>query len=317
MSPLRTGRLTLAAIGLTLLAACGTATEPVFGAGCQQGTLQPGDTVIGAFTPASCQMGFNLWSYTPTPYVAYAVRLTRGHAYMLRLDSIPDPADPASHAVDALLSLWGKNAEGTSIPLAMSDDEAGDHNSVLWFVAPATGTYEVVASSYWHTDLGGYRLTLQECPVLGVLDTAGTYGFTLGPSPCIRPKAFGPADTAAYSFVSFVAAPDEAVGTSVIAAEFPPAWELFGPGFDTYGNVYQDSRYSRTKGLGNTAGFTFGPVGGLVTLAIGATTVDSTGGAFFITLTRTPAPAPPAGAAPWSVDQVPLLPRKAPLPKPR
>ncbi|HEU4569910.1 MAG TPA: hypothetical protein VFS07_05005 [Gemmatimonadales bacterium] len=301
-----------AALALALASACDTVTEPVFGAGCQQGTLHPGDTVIAAFTTASCQMELNIWSYSRTPYAGYAVHLTRGHAYMFRLDPIPDPADPSSRWVDALLALWGKNAEGNSVPLAMSDDDAGDRNSVLWFVAPVSGTFELVASSCWYDELGGYRLTMHECPVLGALDTAGTYTFTLAASPCIRPKAYTTQDTAAYSFLTFPAAPGEAVNVSVDAAAFPPVWELSAPGFDTYAYVYDASRYSKTKGIGNTAGFTMGAVGGLVTLAVGATTVDSTSGTFSLTLTRTPSPAPPAGAAQWSVDQAPLMARKAP-----
>ena len=312
MSILRHPRTLLASVGVALLLACGsdTITSPIFGAGCQAGTLRPGDTITVRFTTTSCFMEFDFWSYGHAPYVGYSVHLTQGHAYMIRFDSIPNPI---GSDMDARLTLWTQNADGSSIPLAASDDDAGALNSALWFVAPATGTYQLVASGYWYGALGDYRLTMNECPVLGVLDTAGTYNFTLGASSCVRPKAANStADTSAYSFLSFMAAPGEAVSAKVSSAAFPPVWEMFGPGFDTYANIYNDTYWGKTKGTGNTTAFTLGATGGLITLAVGATTVDSTSGAFSVQLVRTPAPAPPAGAGPWSVQRLPLMARKAP-----
>lgn len=300
----RIARATMAATALFLLASCGedTIVSPVFGSECQAGSLAPGDTVLGQFTPSSCFMDFDFWSYEHAPFVGYSVHLTQGHAYMIRLDSLPDTT---YNFFDSRLTLWTKNADGSSIPLALSDDDAGFHNSVLWFVAPVSGTFELVAASYWYGGLGNYRLTMNECPVLGALDTAGTYNFTLGPSPCVSPNAGdNNVDTAAYSFLTLQADAGEGIDASVTTSAFPPVWAAFGPGFDVFSNVYQDSRADYNKGSGNDVSFTMGNVGGQVTLAVGATTVDSTAGAFSITLGRTPPAAPPAPGSKWSLAKV-------------
>lgn len=313
---LRHPRTLLAAAAIALLVACGsdTTTSPTFGSTCHKGTLQPGDTVLGRLTPSSCQMEFDFWSYEHAPFEAYGVHLTQGHAYMIRLDSLPDTT---YNGFDSRLTLWTTNSDGSSIPLAVSDDDAGFHNSVIWFVAPVTGDFELVASSYWYAGFGNFRLTMNECPVLGVLDTAGTYNFTLGPSPCVSPNAGdNTVDTAAYSFLSLQADAGEGIDASVTTSAFPPVWAAFGPGFDVFSNIYQDSRADYNKGSGNDVSFTMGNVGGQVTLAVGATTVDSTAGAFSITLGRTPPAAPPAPGSAWSVAKVAQMTmRPKPAPK--
>ena len=315
---MRTLRTTLSALALVLplvLLACGddTTTSPIFGAGCSKGTLSPGDTVLGRFTETSCQMEFDFWSYEHAPYEAYDVHLTKGHAYMIRLDSLPDAT--YDH-FDSRLTLWGKNADGSSIPLAASDDEAGFHNSVLWFVAPVGGTFKLVASSYWYGGLGNFRLIMHECPVLGTLDTAGVYNFALTASPCVVPRAGATgADTSAYSFVSLQAEAGEGVSTTVTTSAFPAISELFGPGFDIFANIYSDSRSDIAKGSGVANAFTLANTGGQLTLAVGATTVDSTAGAFTITLGRTPPAAPPASAGTWSLQRLSSMTMKPHDPK--
>lgn len=303
------------AVPLMILGACGSdnITSPIFGAGCNKGTLSPGDTILGSFTPTSCQMEFDFWSNEHAPYVAYDVHLTKGHAYLIKLDSLPDAT---YNDFDARLTLWTTNANGSSIPLAVSDDDAGFHNSEIWFVAPVSGTFKLVASSYWYGGLGAFRLAMNECPVLGVLDTVGTYNFTLATSPCIASRAGGNnADTSRYSFLSLNATAGEGVTTTVTTAAFPPVFEMFGPGFDVFSNIYAGSRSAATKGSGNSNSFTMGATGGQVTIAIGGTTVDSTTGAFTITLGRVPAPVAPPGAGPWSIARLPLMARKPAPPK--
>lgn len=289
------------ALPLAFVVACAddTVSDPVFGSGCTAGTLSPGDTVLGQFTPSSCWMEFDWWSTEAAPYVAYDVKLTEGHAYMIRLDSLPDPD---YNDFDAVLALYAQNADGSTIPLAASDDDAGFHNSVIWFVAPVSGTFKLRASSYWYGGTGNYRLIMHECPVLATLDTAGTYNLTLGASPCVVPMAGGNgADTSAYSFVRLDAAAGEGISATLTTAVFPPVWAMFGPGFDIYANIYGDSQADASKGSGSVNAFTMGEVGGQVTIAVGATTVDSVGGAFSLALVRTPATAPPAFARAWSI----------------
>ena len=302
---MRTLTLSLRALALALplvfVISCGedTVTDPVFGAGCTKGTLASGDTVLGQLTPSSCQMEMDWWSWEAAPYAAYDVKVTEGHAYMVRLDSLPDP-DYANF--DATLSLYTQNADGSTIPLAFSDDEAGNHNSVLWFVAPVSGTFKLRAASYWYGGMGKYRLIMHECPVLATLDTAGTYNLTLATSPCVVPHAGGStADTSRYSFVKFAVGALDSVSATITTATFPPVWEMFGPGFDNYENIYNESRHDAAKGSGSALGFTMGEVGGQISMAIGGTTVDSTTGAFSIQLTHLFAAAPPAMARPWSL----------------
>jgi hypothetical protein len=312
MPILRYPRTLLAGAAIGLLVACGsdTVTSPTFGSTCHAGTLRPGDTITVEFTESSCFMEFDFWSYRHAPFISYTVDLTQGHAYMIRLDSIPNAIDTTGD-MDARLTLWGVNADGASIPLAASDDDAGHLNSVIWFVAPVTGNFQLVASGYEHDALGAYRLTMNECPILGVLDTAGTYNFTLATSPCILPRAGGsPIDTSRYSMLSLNADPGDSISIQVTTGAFPPVWDIFGPGFDTYSKIYNDTRWTDARGTNATTGFALAQTGGLISIGIGGTTKDSTTGAFTLVLGRTPAPVAPPGAGPWSIARLPLMTRK-------
>jgi hypothetical protein len=148
MSILRYPRTLFTGAAVALVVACGsdTITSPDLGSTCRAGTLSPGDTAIVTFTKSSCFMESDFWSFGHAPYTSYAVHLTQGHAYMVRFDSIPNTIDTTTD-MDARLTLWTVNADGAAIPLAASDDDAGTLNSVLWFVAPMSGTFELVASS--------------------------------------------------------------------------------------------------------------------------------------------------------------------------
>lgn len=303
-APHRALRLALALVLPTLVAtSCGNdSLAPGFGAGCSAGVLQAGDTLTGAFTTSSCFLDQDFYSGDRVPYQGYTVHLTKGKGYLVYLRAVPDTANGNEDNVDARLTLWTRSASGNPIPLALSDDEADGRNSEIWFVSPVDGTFSLVASSYDFDELGGYQLSMNECPVLGGLDTAGTYQFSLPASACRLHEAGGhSSDTSAVAFVTLNAQPGENVKTTVTTANFPPVWSQGGPGFDTWSNIYQESNYATARGSGSTASFTMGEVGGPLTVAVGATTVDSVGGAFSITLQRTPPAAPPVGARPWSV----------------
>lgn len=303
-----THRAFRAALGLALpmlfAASCANdSLSPAFGARCSNGTLQPGDTLTGAFTASSCFLDNDFYSSDRVPYQSYAVQLRKGKAYAFYLHAVPDSAHGNEDNVDSRLTLWTRNSAGSPIPLAVSDDEGDGTNSEIWFVSPVDGTFSIVASSYDFDELGGYELSLNECPVLGGLDTAGTYLFTLPASSCQLHSAAGRAsDTSAIAFVTLNAQPGENIKTTVTTTNFPPVWQQGGPGFDMWANIYSESNYTTARGSGTTASFTLGEVGGQVAVAVGATTVDSAGGDFSITLARTPAaPAPPVGARPWSI----------------
>ncbi|HTK56587.1 MAG TPA: hypothetical protein VL295_07175 [Gemmatimonadales bacterium] len=271
--------------------ACGSDSivNPTMGSGCNVGALHPGDTVVSAFNDSSCAFVNYFWSDNRVPYESYTVSLTKGKAYMFTESNIPDPAQGGRDDVDAQLTLWGKNANGINVPLAASDDEArGDSglNSVIFFVAPTSGTFQLVATSYYWPGFGGYELTMNECPVLAVLDTAGTYALNLQPSNCRRVNAANiAADTSLYSFVSFQVDSFETVHSIVTSAAFTPDWEMFGPGMDFDENIYDYSHAARSGVSGGDISITMDEVGGQVTIGVGGNAAQTTG-AFTLQLTR-------------------------------
>lgn len=296
----------VAAVALVaLVAGCGsdTVVSPIFGAKCNVGTIAAGQTVTGVLDSTSCTIPYDFWSGDKVPYESHTVSLTKGKAYLFYEAQIPDPTT-AQNDVDAVLSLWGINASGQTVPLAVSDDDAkgiDGHDSQIWFIAPASGTYQLITASYWDAGYGGYRLEAHECPMLGTLDTAGTYDFTLPVSTChrIAPNNTS-SDTAGVVMLAVPMLAGEAVTATVTSTAFTPTMEAFGPGFDTYANIYDITDWDSNTGTGNAVTLTMGAVGGVATLEIGSTTLDSLG-AFHVTLARTPPPAPPFGARPWSI----------------
>lgn len=277
--------------GVALALACGSDTivDPILGSGCNVGSLHAGDTVVSSFGDASCAFANYYWSDNRVPYESYTVSLTKGKAYMFTESNVPDPDQGGVDNVDAQLTLWGKNKDGINVPLAASDDEArGDSglNSVIFFVAPQSGTFQLVATSYYWPGFGGYELTMNECPVLAVLDTAGTYALNLQPSPCRRVNAAAnAADTSLYNFVSFHADSFETIHSIVTSAAFTPDWEMFGPGMDFDENLYEFSHANRATTSGANISITLDEVGGLVTIGVGGNNQQTTG-AFTIQLTR-------------------------------
>jgi hypothetical protein len=296
---------------VALVAACGSdsVTSPTFGSECNVGSIAPGQTKTGVFNASSCTMSYDFWSGDRVPYESRTVSLTKGKAYLFYEAQVPDPAQDSLNDVDAVLSLWGKNASGASVPLAVSDDDArgiDGHDSQIWFVAPESGTYQLVTASYWDAGWGGYRLEAHECPMLAKLDTAGTYNLTLPTSPCHRIAPNGTnSDTAGVAMITIPAVAGEGVSVVVTSTAFTPTFEMFGPGFDTYANIYGNTAWDSNAGTGSGVSFTMGEVDGTISLEIGSTTLDSLG-AFHVALVRTPPAAPPVGSAPWSVARLSL-----------
>jgi hypothetical protein len=295
---MRASRLPLA-LALLVAGACGgDGLATMFGQGCNAGLLRPGEAVYGSFTPESCVDPYHFYSENAVPYEAYTVQLVAGRAYMFHMAQISDPVTGLD-AVDPMLALWGRNSDGATIPLAFADDNAGgtdSHDSEIFFVAPSSGIYQLVAYSYDDDDLGGYRVTANECPVLAALDTAGTYNFALRSSRCYRHDAGGASDPVPYVFFSLRAEPDEDIALTVTTTAFTPTGELFGPGFDTNANLYSETASTTLYGSGNPATLYMYDVGGRVTIGLGGTQ-RQTSGAFTLILGRTPAPTPPPRVA--------------------
>lgn len=306
----------LTALGLAALAfttACGgdTILEPTFGAGCLKGSIAPGESVEGSLSPASCRMTYQFYTQDVTPYESWAVHLDAGKAYMFYEQQIPD--QDGVNDVDATLTLWGKDAEGHSIPLAVSDDDGGGvdgHDSEFWFVAPKSGDFVLVAGAYDYQDFGGYRLSMRSCPVLGVLDTAGTYEFPSPSSTCVRHNNSTAGVPMTYSFLSVKADSFETIDVSIAHSASTAYYELFGPDFDTYANIYSESSSNDSYG-NNSASVTMSEIAGRVTVGVGTSDFDA-GGTYTVTFSRAFF-APPA-PAPWFDGRLtlkPLRPKKS------
>jgi hypothetical protein len=291
---------TLGVALLALTASCSdTILEPGFGEGCLRGSLSAGQTVTGAFSPASCRMTYHFYSGYNSPYESWSVHLDAGKAYMFYMEQAPDPEQEDSNNVDPVLVLYGTDGQGRSVPLAASDDEGGGidgHNSEFWFIAPRSGDFTVVAASYDWEEFGGYRLSMQSCPVLGTMDTAGTYTFHGRSSSCIRHDHSDYEDTPlAYTFVRVNVDSFETVDVEFHHNASMPIYEMGGPGLDTYDNIYEESENDYGYGDGSTGSITTDEIGGIVTVAM-ATEYFNAAGDWDLTLSRTIVTAPAWGA---------------------
>jgi len=292
----------LALAALVLTTACGedTTLEPTFGEACNRGSLSSGETVEGSLSPASCRGTYHLWSGNTYPYESWTVHLDAGKAYMFHMQQIPDPAQDGENSVDALLTLWGKDDQGRSVPLAVSDDDAAGVDGVdseFWFIAPESGDFQLVAAAYEWDYFGGYRLSMTSCPVLGILDTAGTYHYKVPSSPCVRHDHESYGDhPMTYAFIGVNAESFEYINFETYSDVSTPYYEIGGPGFDTYANIWEETESDYGYGVSGSISMTTDEVGGMVTFAVGLENFNA-GGEYIITFGREPAAAPIP--APW------------------
>jgi|GEM_PF-6654897 len=299
MTMLTTRLSAIALASLVLVSACGedTILEPTFGEGCILGSLTPGQTVTGSLNAASCRQTYHWYTDDVMPYESWNVHLEKGKAYMFYLQQAPDPAQDGLNDVDPVLTMYGKDPQGRSIPLAVSDDEANGingHNSEFWFVAPRSGDFVIQAGSFDWESFGGYRLTMQSCPVLGTLDTTGTYTFAAPSSPCLRHSydpSYGTELLLAYSFIRVPADSFETVYAHLEHESADIMMEMGGPDFDTYANIYAESDYDDNDCC--SVSVTMDEIPGMVTIAVG-TRPFNVPGDYTVEFERTPATAPPA-----------------------
>lgn len=274
-------RTVLGAAGLLLLAACGkdSIVQPPFGRGCEVGELRPGQTVTGVLDAASCQVPHNWYSFEQTPYEGYRVELEKGKGYWFHMQQAPDAQ--GRNGVDALLSLFGRDANGASIPLAVSDDEAegaNGHDSEFYFIAPQSGTFQLVAAGYNGSSVGGYRLTMARCPVIAVLDTIGTYeDLEYEPSDCVRHDLGNVGVTSRLVLIGVPAEGSDRVQLHVTSDDVTPRFEVGGPLFDVYRSIYEQSAFATSFGIPASATLDMHGLGGTLTLAVGAEQLDPAG----------------------------------------
>lgn len=267
-------RLLSAAVGTTVLltSACvgDQVVNPLFGAGCDGGTLRRG-TTLGALNEDSCVLSYHPYTGDRSAYVSYGATLDAGKAYMLTLNTRPDPARAGRDGLDPVLFVTGRNDAGVSALRAASDDDAGDLDSELFFIAPRTSHYRVIASSYLdpvdYEVLGGFALTFRECPVLALRPDTGTTAFDLRDSECRRSDV--PVSTphvTGFNFLRVKAAPYEEITISTTATDFTPVWHAFGPGMDTF-DILDRGFWDNVEGSAART-FTFGRDGGYLTIAV-------------------------------------------------
>jgi hypothetical protein len=310
-SSMRLSALSVAALLLATACSEDNLVEPIFGSACVQGTLSPGETVQGSLSSASCRQTNHIYSDDPAPYESWSVHLEAGKAYMFYQQQVPDPTQEGRNDVDALLTLYGKDDQGRSLPLVVSDDDGGGvdgHDSEFFFIAPRTGDYVLVAAAYDWEQFGGYRLSMKRCPVLGVLDTIGTYTFPSATgSSCIRHMA-PHGGLSVYSFLSIDADSFETITVGLEHDASDAVIEMFGPGFDTFANLYDEVSYEYSWGNGFNTYLSMDEIPGTITVALGTTFLDM-GGTYTVTLDRTPsvAPRPPADQLDGQLTRRPLV----------
>lgn len=285
------------AVVLVSLAGCASdrIITPVFGAGCDAGTLRPGRTVQRALNEDSCIDPFQFRSGSSSAYESHRLEVDADKAYFLRMSPRPDPRRNGRDGLSPVLSVFGRGPGGTSSPLSVSNEGDGDgRDAELFFVAPRREALQVVTSGFDDiTDyefLGGYALTLETCPVLGTVADTGTTTFTLRDSRCVRgteDRQEYEGDTIAYNFITIKANPWETIRITANGTDFTPAYETFGPNPDTYGRLTQSALYDRHIGEG-TRSYDFYTHGGRLTLAIAATRITGPSRQFTLRVTRTP-----------------------------
>lgn len=280
----------LCAIGaVAMLASCGSDTllNPVFGANCSSGTLQAGASYTGALNAESCVAPYHFWNNNAVPYTSFDVTLEKGKGYFFQMRAIAD--DSGRNDLDPLLTLWGKNADGASLPLAISDDDAegvSGYDSEFYFIAPRSGTFQLVTSGYNLGDAGGFRVSMQRCPVVGGrMDSAGTYAnIDFAASNCVR-SSLDDQFTTRIVLLAIPVDSGEIVDVYVDSDDFTPAVELGGPGFDVFDDIYYDDNdFSSSYGYPASVSYA-ADGGGVLTLAVGATSFDPAG-RFSVTISR-------------------------------
>lgn len=222
----------------------------------------------------------------------FEISLVAGQAYFLTETHHPDPTHNDVDFVDPLLYLWQAFdarpvRQDRSKFLVYSDDEGGDLNSELFFIAPATGFYRAIAGSLADVGFGGYRFSVEACPVIPAAIESGTHTYALpaiSPTRCIRHY---PAGTTNYRFLGVPVAANEQVTVTVTATDFVPVWNALA-NFDVYDA--NDFYPGTVVGSGHSRTVTSNDAGTL-TLAIGGS-VPTAAGNFTVTITRAPATAP-------------------------
>lgn len=239
-------------VTLVSLAACGAdrmTGVPSFDGACQPGALAIGQTTKGTLSSTDCSAQLDRdfsWFYDP-----FRVQLDSAQSYVfyLRGDGLAPTGITMSDAALSLDLLTGNTA-------AESDDDGGDRNSQLAFVAPAGGTFALHVHSYAVSDSGNYVLVARSCGRAPTLADTLIKG-SLSTSNCVLQNFNSGADSSLVNFYQLRMRAGESVVIRAISSAFRPHVYIGGPGFDAQCKFANCSAVDRTA-TGDTlrVGFT-------------------------------------------------------------
>lgn len=227
--------LILAAIAV-LAAGCGSDNEDSItgpdAPQCVKGSIEPGSSVTGEVTTASCSRFDFALSGDSVYYDAYTMDVERDHGYLVTL-APPDGAEPFDNSIELVAT---NPITGEEQVLGISDDEGSANSSPnqaqMRFVAPASTRLSVRVSGYDRTELGEYALTVQSCdpPAPGISAPTNITG-TLASTDCVSYLyASGDSSNVQLYSIHFDANQERII--TVTSPDFSPAIDLWGPGFD-------------------------------------------------------------------------------------
>lgn len=249
---------------------------------CVKAQITPGGTKTGRLGATSCTFTDSIWLDDSSHYDSYTFQAAAGRAYLLTARA-PDAY------TDYVLELMGSGATaGQETLLSVADDEGGNYDPQMLFVAPQSGVYSLRVLGYSYSDTNTYTLTARECPVRATITTSfSDAGQQLQGTDCVWGyTAFSSGDSshvAVYS-VHFDAGTSRQI--TVVSTGFTPGFFIGGPGFDSY--CHLGACRSGALGWGSSADSLSGTFAannsGDYTLVVGASSGYSATGTFKLTV---------------------------------
>jgi hypothetical protein len=199
-------------------------------AACVKGSISSGGSKSGELTTASCLRWDFAVNTDSVYYDSYALDVASGRGYLITVE--PQQGDAG---FDNTLEVVAINATtGAEQVLGASDDEGGDYNGQLRFIAPASARLAVRVSGYSRSDIGKYVLTVKSCdsPLPKITGALGPTTQTLSASDCVLRSPYASSDSTPVKLyqIHFDAQQERVI--TVTSTDFSPIAELWGPGFD-------------------------------------------------------------------------------------
>jgi hypothetical protein len=250
---------------------------PPNGPSCSQGTITAnGPTVSGAISnTGNCKL-WDAFVGDAVYTASYDLTVTGGQIYSVTGTGSADDG-PLEN------TLVGLTAADTQAVFAASSGNAFGNNAgnnVLWFYAPASGTYSLRAMDRdtLVTDMA-YTMQVVTCPVVGTVLAKDTdyvdNASSIGTTGCKHQYSyFGSGDSTFVNYYLVQFNPRQVRYFNVQSSAFTPGWEVGGPNFDSM----WDLTGTGAAGSGNNVYVSLGSdSGGTYTLDVGSTTYGGAG----------------------------------------